>query len=180
MKKLIVLLLITLASSAILLAELPLNEVPPQVILSGDEGGYVDGRGAWDSATLKEQVSVIFYVDPDEKDLNDKASDALSADESLGEARKAGEYASYAIINMKATWIPNVILKGEIQKNQKEFPNTNFVFDMNEILHKKWNIATDNSDVVVLDKEGKVVFSKDGKLSDSEIQAMLQAIHASL
>ncbi len=50
MKKLIVLLLITLTSPAILLAELPLNEVPPQVILSGDAGGYVDGRGAWDSA----------------------------------------------------------------------------------------------------------------------------------
>ena len=180
MKKIIVLLFITLSSPIILQAELPLNEVPPQVILSGDEGGYVDERGAWDSATLKGHVSVIFYVDPDESDLNDNASDALSADESLGEARKAGEYASYAVINMAATWIPNFLLKSEIQKNQKEFPNTNFVFDMNETLHKKWNIATDSNDVIVLDKEGKVVFSKDGKLSDSDIEAMLKAIHASL
>ena len=180
MKKNIVLLFVALIAPAFVLAELPLNEVPPQVILSGKNGGYVDGRGAWDSTALQGKVSVIFYVDPDVKDLNDKASDALSADDSLGKAREAGNFASYAIINMAATWIPNIILDGVIKENQKEFSNTIFVFDRNEVLHKEWKIATDNSDVIVLDKEGKVVFSKDGKLSDFDIQAMLKAIHASL
>ena len=119
-------------------------------------------------------------MDPDEKDLNEKASDALGEDQTLDKAREAGKSASYAIINMAATWLPNVVLKGLIEDSQKEHPNTNYIFDMNEILHKKWNIATDNNDVIVLDQAGKVVFSKDGELSDADIKTMLKAIHDNL
>lgn len=163
-----------------LFAELPVGSTPASVVLSGDDGGYVDGRGDFDSTTLTGKVSIIFYVDPDERDLNEKVSEALGDDKIIDEASDAGKFASYAIINMAATWLPNMVLEGLIEDSQKEFPDTNYVFDMDEILHKKWNIATDSNDIIVLDMEGNVAFSKDGKLSDADIQSMLKAIHDSL
>ncbi|MBF0278911.1 MAG: transcriptional regulator [SAR324 cluster bacterium] len=161
-------------------AELPLGKMPVNVVLSGDDGGYVDGRGAFDSAELIGKLNTIFYVDPDEKDLNNKASEALKGDQVLVKAREEGKSASYAIINMAATWLPNAVLTGLIEDSQKEHPNTHYVFDMNEVLHKKWGIATDSSDVIVINKEGNVVFSKDGELSDADIQTLLKTIHENL
>ncbi len=179
MKKLSLLLFTILLLPGLLLAALPLGKKLPKAVLSGDNGGYVDG-GAFDSTTLTGKLSIIFYVDPDEGELNDKASDALEDDTILDKAREEGKSASYAIINMAATWLPNAVVKGLIEDGQKEYPNTNYVFDMNEVLHEKWGIATDTSDVLVVNKEGNVVFSKDGELSDSDIQAMLKAIHDNL
>ena len=178
MKKFMFLFLVWGFFPSLLWAELPLGTAPPAVVLSGEEGGLVKDGRPWESKSLAGKVSVIFYVDPDERDLNNKASAALEAETALEDYRKAGKFASYAIINMAATWLPNAVLTGMIEDSQEEFPNTIYVFDMKEVLHKKWSIATDSNNIIVTNMQGDVVFSKDGQLSDSEIQAMLQAIHA--
>lgn len=105
-----------------LLAELPLGSLPPPVVLSGDKGGLVRDGSSWDSRSLTGKVSVIFYVDPDERDLNEKASAALAADDALDESRKVGKFASYVILNMAATWLPNVVLTRLIEDSQRNFP----------------------------------------------------------
>lgn len=176
MKKIMVLLACCLFPGFVL-AELPLGAPPPAVVLSGEDGGLVKEGAPWESKTLAGKVSLIFYVDPDERDLNNKASEALEGEEALEDYREAGKFASYAIINMAATWLPNAVLTGMIEDSQEEFPNTTYVFDMNEVLHKKWDIATDSNNIIVTNMQGDVVFSKDGQLSDSDIQAMIQAIH---
>ena len=48
------------------LAELPIGEIPPKVVLKDDLGGRLDGT-QWSSEELvSEKVIVLFYVDPDE------------------------------------------------------------------------------------------------------------------
>jgi len=48
------------------------------------------------------KVYVLFYVDPDEKDTNNEASDALDREKFPSE-----KFQTVGIINMAATWLPN-------------------------------------------------------------------------
>ncbi len=53
-----------------------IGEVPPKVELKGKLGGRLDGK-PWSSEELQGKVHVLFYVDPDEKDTNNSASNAM-------------------------------------------------------------------------------------------------------
>ena len=64
----------------IVLAELPIGEIPLKVILKDDLGGKLDGT-QWSSEELVSgKVIVLFYDDPDESELNNHVSDALKAE----------------------------------------------------------------------------------------------------
>ena len=52
--------------------------------------------------------------------------------------------------------------------------------DLNKILVKEWMLADDSSNVVIFDRQGKVVFSVDGKLNQVQIDSMLQEIKDNL
>jgi predicted transcriptional regulator len=97
MKKVITLCCATLLLPSFVFGPLPVGEKPSQVVLEGDQGDRVNG-GSWSSDELVGAVHVLFYVDPDESDLNNAASDALKA-----EHFDKVQYRSVAIINMDAT-----------------------------------------------------------------------------
>lgn len=155
-------------------AELPVGQVPAKVVLDGDLGGRVTGE-AWSSEELKGKVHILFYVDPDESDLNEHVTEALKkADFSKD------KFASVAIINMAATWLPNAAINMKLKSKQEDFPDTTYVKDMEKIIVKKWYLDDDNSDIVVFDKNGKVLFSRDGKLSNNQVQQLLKIIRDNL
>jgi hypothetical protein len=155
-------------------AELQMGQMPPRVELKGELGGRLDGT-PWSSDELRGKVYVLFYVDPDESDLNNDASEAL---------RKAGfpseKFQSVAIINMAATWLPNFAISSKLKKKQKAYPRTTYVRDYKKIMVEAWKIADDSSDVLAFDKRGRLIFRKDGKLSSEDIQKLLQAVRANL
>ena len=75
--KILVILAIFIISSTFVFGELPIGEVPPTIALKGDLGGRVYGT-PWNSVELvSEKIIVLFYVDPEESDLNNHVSDAL-------------------------------------------------------------------------------------------------------
>jgi uncharacterized protein len=82
-------------------ADAEVGQVPPRVELKDNLGGRLDGK-PWSSDELKGKVHVLFYADPDEKDTNEDASEALKK-----EKFPAEKYQSVAIINMAATFMPN-------------------------------------------------------------------------
>ena len=45
---------------------------------------------------------------------------------------------------------------------------------------KAWDIADDNSDVLAFDKQGRMVFMKYGKLSDSDIKTLIEVIRVQI
>jgi predicted transcriptional regulator len=104
MKRLILGCLLALLPPAAMTAP-PVGEAPPKVVLSGADGGQVNGE-AWSSGELIGKVHVMFYVDPDEKALNDHVSDALKK-----AAFPLDKFGSVAAINMKATWLPNSLIE---------------------------------------------------------------------
>jgi YtfJ family uncharacterized protein len=153
---------------------LQLGQVPPPVVLSGDLGGCIDGK-AWNSNDMKGKVSVIFYVAPNQKDLNNAASEAL---------KKAkfpdAKFQTFGMVNVAASWLPKFTIDYDLKQKQKLYPRTIYVRDYKKVLVKDWKIGDNNSDVLAFDKNGKLIFEKDGKLSDADIQNLLKAVSANL
>ena len=162
--------LIALFISTTLAFALELNMQAPSVEIGHDDGGRVDGS-SWSSSEIKGKIFVLFYVDPDFKNLNSHVSDALKAKMYDGE-----KFASIAVINMAATWLPNFAINASIKSKQKKFPRTTYVKDLNKILVKKWNLADDNSNVLVFDQDAKLLYKYFGKVPDDELKKMLNII----
>jgi YtfJ family uncharacterized protein len=151
-----------------------LGQVPPKVELQENLGGRLDGT-TWRSDELKGKVHVLFYVDPDEKDTNNDASEALDK-----EKFPAEKFQSVAIINMAATWLPNFAISMSIEDKQKRYPRTIYVRDYKKLLVDAWKIADDSSDILAFDKQGKLIFRKDGKLNTEDIQKLIKSIKDNL
>ena len=147
-----------------------LGEIPPNVELKEQLGGRLDGT-PWSSVELQGKVYVLFYVDPDEKDTNNEASDALDREKFPSE-----KFQSVGIINMAATWLPNFAISSALKDKQKRYPKTIYVRDYKKVLVNAWKIADDSSNVLAFDKKGKLIFRKDGKLTAEEIQTLLKVI----
>ena len=154
-----------------LLAELPIGEIPPKVVLKGDLGGRIDGT-QWSSEELvSEKVIVLFYVDPDESELNNHVSDALKAENYPKE-----KYGSIGMANMAATWLPNFAINMKLKSKQEKHKETVYVKDLDKTLVKKWGLSDDNSDVIVFGKDGRVLYSVDGKFTDTQVKEIVKLV----
>jgi uncharacterized protein len=153
---------------------LELGEVPTKVELKDKLGGRLDGKG-WSSDELQGKINVIFYVDPDESETNNTASEALRK-----ENFPEDKFQSWGLINMAATWKPNFAISKVLEGKQKEYPRTIYVRDYKKTLVQSWKIADDSSNVLAFDKKGKLIFRKDGKLSPEDIQKLIKAVRDNL
>jgi predicted transcriptional regulator len=150
------------------------GEVPPKVVISEKNGGYLDGT-EWSSSMLKNKLYVLFYVDPDERDTNSAFTEVLK-----NKNYDLNYYGSVAIINLAATWLPNVVLESKLKDKQKKFPNTIYVKDKSKVLVKEWNLQDDSSNVLVFNKSGELIYSYSGKLDSSEITKVISLIDRNL
>ncbi len=166
MKKIVVMISLLMST----LWAVNVGETPKSVTIDGDDGGLVAG-GAWNSSMLSDKVHVLFYVDPDEKDTNEAFSSALKE-----AAFDRSKYASVAIVNLAATWKPNIVIEALLKSKQKKFPHAIYVKDKNKVLVKEWDLKDDSSDILIFDKSGKVLYSKAGKLDKEEIAKVLSLI----
>jgi YtfJ family uncharacterized protein len=151
-----------------------IGKVPPKVELKEELGGHLDGT-AWSSEEMKAKVHVLFYVDPDEKDTNNDASEALDKEKFPSE-----KFQSVAIINMAATWLPNFAISSSLKEKQERYPRTIYVRDYKKVIVNAWKISDDSSDILAFDKNGKLIFRKDGKLTHEEIQTLIKVIKDNL
>ncbi len=151
------------------------GDMVSNIMLEYGEGKKVDGGGAFDTSVMKGKVAVLFYVDPDVKDMNEAFSQALAKKNYSLE-----KYGSYAVINMAATWLPNFAIEASLAEKQKQYPRVVYVMDFRRNFVKKWGLSDDSSVIVIMDKAGKVVYRYDGKMDNSEIQKAFAAIDANL
>ena len=161
---------LTLLLAPLMALALEVGSVPLHVTLEGDNGGRTDGT-AWSSEMLQDKVHVLFYVDPDEKDTNNALTNALKAKEF-----DRAHYASVAIVNMAATWLPDFAIASKLEDKQKKFPDTIYVKDLNKILVQEWEIADDSSNVLLFDKKGNLIYLHEGKLEQNQIDTVISLI----
>lgn len=170
MKKILLSFIVLL--STLNLYALELNKVPPVLELSGDKGGRLDGS-AWSSHEIKDKVLLMFYVDPDEKNLNEHVSTQIKA-----QKFDRANYGSIAVINMAATWLPNFAIARSLKKKQEKYPDTLYLKDLDKSMLKAWTLKDDSSNVLCFDKDGTLLFEFQGKLAQSDIDQLIQIIKA--
>ncbi len=166
--------LFTLLLISTLTFALEVGIYPETVLLQGDQGAKVTGE-PFTTESLKKKVHVLFYVDPDEKELNEHVVSALKT-----EKFDRSRYASVAVINMDATWLPNFAIASMLAKKQEAFPHTIYVKDLQKVLLKAWDLEDDSSNVLLFDKNGKSLFAKKGKLSEEEVKTLIALIKANI
>lgn len=156
------------------LMSLEVNQIPNNVLLDNENGGMLNGS-TWDSSVLQGKVNVFLYVDPDEKDLNSDFADTLQ-----NQSFDKEKYQYTAIINLAATWKPNFIIETKLKQKQEQYPNSIYVKDNNKILVKEWGLSDDNSNVLVFNKQGKLIYKKSGKLSKQDRESVIKLITENL
>lgn len=162
--------LLTLKSLAI-----SLEEIPKKVIIEKENGGYAKDSTPWNSSSIKDKVYVLFYIDPDERTVNEPFSDMLKKKQYNKE-----NYGEIAIVNLAATWKPNLVIEKLLKSKQKEFPDTIYVKDKKSVLVNEWNLADNASNILIFSKDSKLLFYKSGKMSESDIQKAFKLIEENL
>lgn len=69
-----------------------------------------------------------------------------------------------------------LFVRGKIEKNKRHYPWAQFIIDSDGLGLKTWQLDDDTS-VFVLDKEGRVQWSKDGALSPKEVVQVITLLH---
>jgi len=121
---------------------------------------------------LGEKTIVIFYNDPDVKDVNDPLSEALKAKNFSKE-----KYLGLGIANCKNTWAPNSAIRMMVRKKEKQFPGTLILLDEKLLLAKAWGLGDCDgiSVVVVIGKDFKIKFVKKIKTQE-ESKALIPTV----
>lgn len=125
-----------------------------------------------DSPELKGMVLSVFYVDPDEKDLNNHVEDALIKDPGLDRNKR---YKGVGITNLKASKMPNFLIKSVI-KSKQEKTGATILLDYDYTILKLWGLKNHSSDVVVLDKDRICRYVYYGKLPQEEVKKLINVI----
>lgn len=157
-------------------APLTVGQPASSVKIEGEDGGKVTGE-PWSSEEIVKQGKVIslFYVDPEEKKLNEPVEEAYEKEKFPFE-----KHGSIAVINMAAAWYPNSMISSMLAKKQEKYPKTTYVKDMKKKLVKEWDLQDDSVNLIVFDKAGKVLYAKKGKMSPEEISELMKLIRTNL
>jgi hypothetical protein len=118
-----------------------------------------------DSDEFKGKVLSVFYVDPDAKDLNNHVEDVLLKDPGLDRNKT---YKGLGITNLKASKLPNFIIKSVI-KNKQEKTGAVILLDDKYAILNLWGLKNHSSDLVVLDKDRICRYIYNGKLPKEEV-----------
>jgi predicted transcriptional regulator len=121
---------------------------------------------AWHSTSLRGQKHLVIYMDPDKRKNIQPLLKALQA--------SPKSIRTVAIVNLAATWMPNKVLMSKLKKNQGKMKNTHYVFDKKRTLVKAWGLADNDTEVLVLDRNGKLLYRKHGALNRALIETILK------
>lgn len=160
--------------SSAVLAMPQIGQKLPLIELSEDQGGRTDGK-KWSSAMIKDHVWLFFYVDPDHKDDNSELENALKK-----EAFPDKSFGTIAMINMAATWLPDVILKQALKDKQETYPRVIYVLDRKKVVVDRWKLLDDGYNVLVFNHDGKILVAKTGMLGTADISEVVETIRKNL
>lgn len=154
------------------------QRVAPIGVSDKGELDYVNNKFSykpWNSAQLSGKVRVIQHIAgrTSAKDMNDPLIEAIKTAK-LPHDR----YQTTTIVNTDDAIIGTAIfVRNSIEDNKKTFPWSQFIVDSNGMVQKAWDLQPKSSAIVVLDKEGKIQFAKDGALTPQEVQQVMAMLH---
>lgn len=132
----------------------------------------------WNSTQLPNKVRVIQAIAgrKSAKKMNADLMAAITASKF-----PADRYQTTTIINQDdAMWGTGSFVKSSAEDSKTEFPWSSIVLDKNGTVAKSWQLQEESSAIIVLDKEGKVLFIKEGALVKDEITQIVSLISSNL
>ncbi|MEF3098824.1 YtfJ family protein [Raoultella terrigena] len=142
-----------------------------ELILDNDKFSYKN----WNSSQLAGKVRVLQHIAG--------RTAAKEKNATLIEAIKAAKlphdrYQTTTIVNTDDA-IPGsgVFVRSSIESNKQLYPWSQFIVDDNGLARKAWQLQEKNSAIVVLDKDGRVQWAKDGALTQDEVQQVVALLH---
>ena len=70
-----------------------------------------------------------------------------------------------------------MFVRSSLESNKKLYPWSQFIVDSNGVARGAWQLDEKSSAVVVLDKDGRVQWAKDGALTQEEVQQVMDLLH---
>ncbi|TLV15244.1 YtfJ family protein [Klebsiella indica] len=138
-----------------------------ELVLDNDKFSYKN----WNSAQLTGKVRVVQHIAG--------RSSAKEKNAMLIEAIKNAKfphdrYQTTTIINTDDA-IPGsgIFVRSSIESNKQRYPWSQFIVDSNGQVRKAWQLNKESSAIVVLDKNGRVQWAKDGALTQDEVQQVI-------
>lgn len=168
------LLMVTLFGTISINAQIKVNKSLPDLILSEDKGGNINGT-EWKSTDLKNKLNIVFYVAPNQQEDVEPLLNKIDG------AGYSSEYVKVTlIINTEATWIPNGIIEGKVKGRAKDDTTKNYVLDKSEVLLSEWNLSEDNPNIIVVNKSGKVIYFFNDELNNDFENELLKTIESEI
>ena len=118
------------------------------------------------------KVVIVFYTDPDCKDVNDPLSKAVET------GGFKDNIAGIGIANCADTGIPDALIRKGTLKKEKQFPGSVLLLDKNHLLSNEWGLGNCNniSIVIVIGQDMKVRYFKYIKTEADSIKAIPEVI----
>lgn len=150
-------------------AKLPAAKVVKEgeLIVQGKQIAY---KG-WASETLVGKVRVVHHL-AGRSSVKEKNQALMDAIKNANFDRS--KYQTTTIINADDAIIATgAFVKSSAEDGKLENPHTQVVLDQSSSVKKAWQLKEKESFIAVLDKNGKVQFVSEGKLSASQIQQVI-------
>ncbi len=142
-----------------------------ELMLTNDNFSYKN----WNSAQLPGKVRVVQHIAgrSSSKEMNAGVVEAIKAAKFPHD-----RYQTTTIVNTDDALIgTGMFVRNSIEGNKKQYPWSQFVVDSNGVVKKAWDLEDGGSAIIVLDKEGKIQFAKDGALTQQEVQQVMNLLH---
>ena len=170
-------------SSAAFSNNIQLNQTIPPISIT-DKGELVLNNEAkliyqpWSSQQLIGKVRTIQHI------AGRSASKELNAPlvEAIKQAKLPHDvYQTTTIVNTDdAMFGTGVFVNSSIEDSKKEYPYSQFIVDADAIVKQAWNLSPESSAIIILNKQGKVLFFKDGALTPQEIHTVIGLLFSEL
>ncbi len=169
---------LSLTPGLVLAHNLSIGETVPDVKVGAYGEIVMQGEGIayqpWSSQHMLGKVRVIQAIAgrSSAKEMNAPLMSAITAAEFPEES-----YQTTTIINQDdSIWGTGSFVKSSAQDSKLEFPWSSLVLDKNGKVASTWALQEESSAIIVQDKQGKVVFIKEGALTTDEINQVVHLI----
>lgn len=128
----------------------------------------------WNSSELAGKVRIVQYI-----------AGRTSAKKKNSLLIKAVKNANFPKDRFQPTTIVNTddvifgsgfFVMGKIEKNKRRYPWAQFIIDSTGTGRKTWQLNEMSSTILVLDKEGHVLWAKDGNLTPKEVYQVISMV----
>lgn len=153
---------------------LPILDISDGGEISVNESSII--KRPWNSKCLEEKgkVQLIQYIAANRKAIGQNKPFTQSL---MQKGFSPEQLDTTIIVHMANTFaITRGIAAKKIANNKIKHDYVNFVIDDKGIGLARWGMKPRSSAIIVLDADGKVLFAKDGPLSDLEIKSTLELI----